>query len=209
MEQVPDSLSWQAVSELVNELGDKKWLGLRIQQERKLRGWSQARLSEEMTKAGQPLHQSSISKIEPPDEDRRGGRPRGEGSTRSVTIEEALGLSKVLSIPLGELLLPPDAVRDVSAWQGYMRAAELKNKAVHYGDEYVDVIERIRPAFASSRPMAQRLLAHRSALMQKHESELRELTERDGGPWSEEVLEGSLKPPAVTVIDDILEVDEP
>src|SRR5680860_1410878 len=85
MEQVPDSLSWQAVSELVNELGDKKWLGLRIQQERKLRGWSQARLSEEMTKAGQPLHQSSISKIEPPDEDRRGGRPRGEGSTRSVT----------------------------------------------------------------------------------------------------------------------------
>jgi len=185
MEQVPDSLSWQAVSELVNELGDKKWLGLRIQQERKLRGWSQARLSEEMTKAGQPLHQSSISKIEPPDEDRRGGRPRGEGSTRSVTIEEALGLSKVLSIPLGELLLPPDAVRDVSAWQGYMRAAELKNKAVHYGDEYVDVIERIRPAFASSRPMAQRLLAHRSALMQKHESELRELTERDGEPWSD------------------------
>lgn len=50
-----------------------------------------------------------------------------------MTIEEALGLSKVLGIPLGELLLPPDAVRDVSAWQGYMRAAELKNKAVHYG----------------------------------------------------------------------------
>ena len=209
MEQVPDSLGWQAVSELVNELGDKKWLGLRIQQERKLRGWSQARLSEEMTKAGQPLHQSSISKIEPPDEDRRGGRPRGEGSTRSVTIEEALGLSKVLNIPLGELLLPPDAVLDVSAWQGYMRAAELKNKAVHYGDEYVDVIERIRPAFASSLPMAQRLLAHRSALMQKHESELRDLAERDGEPWIEEMLEGSPKPPAVTVIDDILEVDEP
>ncbi|NMM33491.1 MAG: helix-turn-helix transcriptional regulator [Phycicoccus sp.] len=209
MEQVPDSLSWQAVSELVNELGDKKWLGLRIQQERKLRGWSQARLSEEMTKAGQPLHQSSISKIEPPDEDRRGGRPRGAGSTRSVTIEEALGLSKVLSIPLGELLLPPDAVRDVSAWQGYMRAAELKNKAVHYGDEYVDIIDRIRPAFASSRPMAQRLLAHRSALMQKHESELRDLAERDNEPWSEELLEGSPKPPAVTVIDDILEDDEP
>ena len=209
MEQVPDSLSWEAVSELVNELGDKKWLGLRIQQERKLRGWSQARLSEEMTKAGQPLHQSSISKIEPPDEDRRGGRPRGEGSTRSVTIEEALGLSKVLSIPLGELLLPPDAVRDVSAWQGYMRAAELKNKAVQYGDEYMDVIDRIRPAFASSRPMAQRLLAHRSALMQKHESELRDLAERDGELWIEEMLEGSPQPPAVTVIDDILEDDEP
>ena len=209
MEQVPDSLGWQAVSELVNELGDKKWLGLRIQQERKLRGWSQARLSEEMTKAGQPLHQSSISKIEPPDEDRRGGRPRGEGSTRSVTIEEALGLSKVLSIPLGELLLPPDAVRDVSAWQGYMRAAELKNKAVQYGDEYMDVIDRIRPAFASSRPMAQRLLAHRSALMQKHESELRDLAERDGELWIEEMLEGSPQPPAVTVIDDILEDDEP
>jgi len=209
MEQVPDSLSWQAVSELVNELGDKKWLGLRIQQERKLRGWSQARLSEEMTKAGQPLHQSSISKIEPPDEDRRGGRPRGEGSTRSVTIEEALGLSKVLSIPLGELLLPPDAVPDVSTWQGYMRATELKNKALHYGDEYVVVLERIRPAFASSRPMTQSLLAHRSALMHKHESELREQTERDGEPWSEEVLEGTPKPLAVTVIDDILEVDEP
>ena len=209
MEQIPDSLSWHAVSELVNELGDKKWLGLRIQQERKLRGWSQARLSEKMTKAGQPLHQSSISKIEPPDEDRRGGRPRGEGSTRSVTIEEALGLSKVLSIPLGELLLPPDAVRDLSAWQGYMRAAELKNKAVHYGDEYADGIERIRPAFASSRPMAQRLLAHRSALMQKHESELRDLAERDGEPWIEEMLEGSPKPAAVTVIDDILEDDEP
>jgi hypothetical protein len=207
---VGDPLSWNEVSKLVNEVGNEKWLGQRIQTERKTRRWSQARLSTEMAKVGHPLHQSAISKIEPPDEDRRGGHPKGRSVTRSVTIGEAVGFSKVFGIPLGELLLPPDAVRNASAWQGYVNAVELKNKAQHCTREYENALERIRPIFRTDALLALRLLQHQSAVTDAHEKDLRTTAAPHGEEpsWDPETREAHRTPAALTVIDDILRPEE-
>lgn len=198
-----DPLGWNEVSKLVNEVGNEKWLGRRIQTERKTRGWSQARLSAEMEQVGHPLHQSAISKIEPPDDDRRGGHPKGGGVKRSVTIGEAVGFSKVFGIPLGELLLPPDIVRNALAWQGYVDAVELKDKAQQYAREYEDALERIRPIFVADALLALRLRQHQSAVLDAHEKELR--INAPWSSWNPETLEANSRTPAaVTVIDDIL-----
>jgi transcriptional regulator with XRE-family HTH domain len=207
---VHEPFTWSEGSELVNELGNEKWLGQRIQTERKVRGWSQAKLSDKLAKAGHPLHQSAISKIEPPDEDKRGGRPRGAVSgKRSVTIDEAVGFSKVFKIPLGELLLPPDAVRDAAAWRRYLRAAELQNGIRDLRGQLEDEIFWSRPAFAASEPLRRRLREHSQEVRRKVTAELQESTERDGTePFGSEALEAAM-PPAVTVADDILRTEEP
>lgn len=205
-----DPLGWNEVSKLVNEVGHEKWLGQRIQTERKARGWSQARLSAEMAKVGNPLHQSAISKIEPLDEEKRGGRPRGGGVKRSVTIGEAIGFSKVFGIPLGELLLPPDVLRNSSAWRGYVDAVELKQKAQHYTREYENALQRIRPIFASDALLVVRLLQHQAAIMDAHKNDLEinvALHSKEAS-WDPETLEAHRTPSALTVIDDILRPEE-
>ena len=206
---VHEPFTWSEGSKLVNELGSERWLGQRIQTERKVHGWSQAKLSDELAKAGHPLHQSAISKIEPPDGDKRGGRPRGAVSgKRSVTIDEAVGFSKVFEIPLGELLLPPDAVRDAAAWQRYLHAAELQNEIRHLSDDLEDEIFWSRPAFAASEPLRRRLREHSQEVRRKVTAELQESAERDGTePFGSEALEAAM-PPAVTVADDILRTEE-
>jgi hypothetical protein len=204
---VEDPLGWNEVSKLVNEVGNEKWLGQRVQTERKARGWSQARLSVEMAQVDHPLHQSAISKIEPPDEDRRGGHPKGRSVTRSVTIGEAVGFSKVFGIPLGELLLPPDVVRNAMAWQGYVDAVELKDKAQQYAREYEIALERIRPVFVGDALLALRLLQHQSAVLDAQKEGLR--VNAAWSSWDPEALEADRRTPAAAiVIDDILRPEE-
>ena len=202
---VHEPFSWSEGSELVNELGSERWLGQRIQTERKVHGWSQAKLSDELAKAGHPLHQSAISKIEPPDEDKRGGRPRGgTAGRRSVTIGEAVGFSKVFGIPLGELLLPPDAVRDAAAWQRYLHAAELQNEIRYLTGQLEDEIFWSQQTFAASEPLRLRLREHRQEVAREFAARDREMSDKDGvEPASPEDLEANM-PPAVTVADDIL-----
>ncbi|MHB9759895.1 helix-turn-helix domain-containing protein [Streptomyces sp. BYX5S] len=67
----------------------------RIRTEREVRAWSTAKLAEEMTKAGHPINQSAIWRIE-------SGKPR-----RRVNLDEALGFCKVFDLPLDELTSPP------------------------------------------------------------------------------------------------------
>lgn len=122
-----DAVSWSEGNDLINELGDERWLGQRIQEERKRRGWSQAELSRQMAKAGYPLHQSAISKIEPVDPDQTLGRRRSgqRPERRSVTIAEVKGFSKVFGIPFGELLLPRRALDEIAAWREYVEAGRV------------------------------------------------------------------------------------
>jgi len=202
---VHEPFTWSEGSKLVNELGSERWLGQRIQTERKVRGWSQAKLSDELAKAGHPLHQSAISKIEPPDEDKRGGRPRGAVSgKRSVTIDEAVGFSKVFDIPLGELLLPPDAVRDAAAWQRYLRATELQKEIRYLKGQLEDEIFWSRPAFAASEPLRLRLREHRQEAARELAAKSHAMSDKDGTErLSPEDLEANMPPP-VTVADDIL-----
>jgi transcriptional regulator with XRE-family HTH domain len=205
-----DPFSWGDGSRLVNELGSEHWLAQRIQTERKTRGWSQARLSREMAGAGHPMHQSAISKIEPPDPDQKVGRRRRDDSSerRSVTIGEAVGFAKVFGIPLGELLLPPDAVRDALTWRRYLEACEAEGEARDATRRYEDLLSWIRPVVRQRPELAERLRAHRAEVMAQVEAELREVVERDGDTWGPHILTQYRMPPAVIAADDVLRDDQ-
>ncbi len=95
------ALDYEGAHKLVVGLGREGLLAERIEQERKARGWSQERLVKEMAKAGCPLPQSAISKIERP----------GPGGRRAITLDEALAFSRVFDTPLPELVVPRDAIR--------------------------------------------------------------------------------------------------
>lgn len=84
-----------------DEFASEEALARRITYERDRRGWSPGGLAALMTKAGYPLNQSSVWKIE-------NGQPR-----RKITVDEMIGFSKVFEIPIDELLRPAGAwVRD-------------------------------------------------------------------------------------------------
>ena len=119
MDEHDAPLTWRKGNELLASRGNERWLAERVLSERKHRGWSQAQLSKELAKVGSPLQQSAISKIESP--------PKGE--RRSISIGEAIGFARVFGIPLGELLLPPDAIWDAELFDGLAKVAELYEAA--------------------------------------------------------------------------------
>ncbi|MGW4796331.1 helix-turn-helix domain-containing protein [Nonomuraea sp. NPDC004297] len=75
-------------------------VALRVAWEMRRRGWSQERMAQELTNAGCPTNQSSISKIV---------NPKPDGSRRSISIDEAIAMAQVFGTPLEELPLPPEA----------------------------------------------------------------------------------------------------
>lgn len=187
-----DPFTWAEGNALVNALGDERWLAQRVQSERQARGWSQQRLSKELGIAGHPLQQSAISKIESAE----------PGVGRTITIGEAVGFAKVFGIPLGELLLPPDAVRDRRAWHLFLDAAQHNNDMRHSRDKYQHCIDRI----ANGQPgdeFKNRLVLQRQQVLERSAAELRDIARNDGDPddyYSAEVD----PPPMVQAIDDIL-----
>lgn len=94
-------VSWTEGSRLVAEFGNEDHLAARITTEREARGWSQSQLSREMAGIGRPIPQTAISKIENP---QRGGR-------RAISVDEAVGFSKLFGVPLGELLMPASTLK--------------------------------------------------------------------------------------------------
>jgi transcriptional regulator with XRE-family HTH domain len=129
-------LKWDPLSWLVYEAGSEDHLAEQMVRERKWRGWSQERLAKEMTMAGCPTSQSSISKIE---------RPVG-GRRRDITAEEAIALSRVFRRPLGELLLPANAEGDLLSGfaSGPRLARELEAKEGEYQTVVAELAERTR-----------------------------------------------------------------
>ncbi|MFJ9523370.1 helix-turn-helix domain-containing protein [Kitasatospora sp. NPDC101801] len=74
----------------------------RVRLEREARGWSTAELAKRMTKAGYPINQSSVWRIE-------SGEPR-----RRINLDEAIGFAKVFELTLEDFLgpaLPADEKR--------------------------------------------------------------------------------------------------
>jgi transcriptional regulator with XRE-family HTH domain len=188
-----DPFSWSAGSKLVNEVGGERWLAKRIQTERKARGMSQAGLSKAMSDHGHPLHQSAISKIEAP--------PENEGP-RTITIGEAIGFSKVFGIPLGELLLPPDATANVEAWQKYTQAADLRYEIDRLTRRYDDLIAYLRQPEVRALPgFTEQLIAHREGL-QGVDPGLARLPDSEA---KSRLVASAQFPEAVAVIDEILD----
>lgn len=126
-------LSWPEAHKLVVALGREDYLAERIKTEREARGWSQERLSVEMGKGGCPIHQSAISKIEKP---ARGGR-------RAITVEEAIAFSRVLDIPLVELVLPAEAMGNASILKDFADGPALGRAADGAQMRYREVVERL------------------------------------------------------------------
>jgi len=77
-------------------LASEDALARRITYEREQRSWSPGGLANLMTKAGCPIGQSAIWKIE-------NGNPR-----RKITVDELLTFAKVFEVEVTNLLLPPE-----------------------------------------------------------------------------------------------------
>lgn len=207
--RMTQALTWEQGDELLRAVGSERWLAKRIRDERSAREWSQAELSRKLTEVGHSMHQSAISKIEAPF---GGGRDR-----RAITIDEALGFSKVFKIPLGELLLPPDAVRDVEIWKVFVATAELRNDLRTLGDQYDYNVEALRINLAVSPKTCERLRSYRAEIMEGVEAQLREMEDDENErrsvrgeaarPWDPRAPELN-RPPVVLVIDELLADDE-
>ncbi|GAA1018901.1 hypothetical protein Aple_025450 [Acrocarpospora pleiomorpha] len=83
------------------QASDEENIARRIEWEMIQRGWSQERLSKEMTDVGCPMHQSSISKIVKPRERRR-----------SISVDEAVAFARVFKLSLDELRQPIEVLRN-------------------------------------------------------------------------------------------------
>jgi transcriptional regulator with XRE-family HTH domain len=126
-----DPITWGEGSRLVQELGREDHLARRLRTEREKRGWSQERLAREMTKAGCPVPQSAVSKIE-----KSAGR-------RAISVDEGIALSKVFELPLDELLLPQDALRDVQMLRDVARGPVVAREAYLADLEYRELVARV------------------------------------------------------------------
>jgi transcriptional regulator with XRE-family HTH domain len=84
----------------------------RIALEREVRGWSTTELAARMTKAGVPMNQTAVWRIE-------NGTPR-----RKITLDEALGFARVFELPLEELMSPPLEGVDIEGLRIVQEAVE-------------------------------------------------------------------------------------
>lgn len=101
-------------------------LARRVEYERKRRGWSQERLAALMAKAGVPVHQSAISKIE------------RTTDRRAIAVDEALAFARVFEIPVLEMLQPVSAAMSAEVerlWKQLLADTDLARLAQIKADE--------------------------------------------------------------------------
>lgn len=114
------------------DLASEDALAARIAAERRRRGMSQEQLAsavEEILGGGFP--QSAISKIE---------RPRGR---RAITVDEALAFSRVLQIPLVDLMLPAAVALTARVREAVEQAAQIKANYDAVGRRLAAAIEEL------------------------------------------------------------------
>ncbi|MFC7806109.1 helix-turn-helix transcriptional regulator [Streptomyces olivaceus] len=108
----------------------------RIKMEREVRDWSTAKLAEEMTKAGHPINQSAIWRIE-------SGKPR-----RRVNLDEALGFCKVFDLSLDDLTSVPGQLMNpqvrrlvgeyVAKWKEWRALSRAQDRIMAELKEYAE-----------------------------------------------------------------------
>lgn len=103
----------------------------RIALEREVRGWSTTELADRMTKAGVTMNQTAVWRIE-------NGKPR-----RKITLDEALGFSRVFEIPLEELMSPPQEGIDLDGRRAVQEAVEAFYEARDAQDRLHDAVVAI------------------------------------------------------------------
>jgi transcriptional regulator with XRE-family HTH domain len=100
-------------------------LAERVRLEREARGWSTGALAERMTKAGYPMNQSAIWRIE-------SGTPR-----RRINLDEGIGFAEVFATSLEDLLSPPQLAM-------HSRVKELIQEVRQAFDDYLDRHPEVR-----------------------------------------------------------------
>jgi len=143
---------------LVAELAGEYQLASRLKTEREDRGWSQGELSRRMKQVGVDLNQSSISKI--------------EASARSISVDELLGFSKTMNIPVMGLLLPGDVKTEAEGWRKFLEAVEHLQVARNASKDYSFAIRYVRNRTAISENLKRRIEEFNAASTEKLRAEL-------------------------------------
>ncbi|MFG1844896.1 helix-turn-helix domain-containing protein [Micromonospora carbonacea] len=127
----------------------------RLRLRRRMMGWSQQRLTDEMAKRGYPWHQTTVAKV--------------EAGERRLSLGEATVLARVLGSDLESMTTP--VVRDTREQLRELRLRELE--VLH--QRMIDYHERMMSAevdLASADDMVENAMAQRAAAAAKlHEAE--------------------------------------
>jgi transcriptional regulator with XRE-family HTH domain len=174
-----DPFSWSEGSRLIGEVGREDHLAARITSERQARGWSQETLAREMTKAGCPIPQSAISKIENP----------AVGGRRAITVDEAIAFAKLFDIPLGELLLPQEALATVSTLRDLADGPSLLSGMLGAQQRYADLVRRLATATANDGYWAGQLADEMEDAIRQTQSQGRDLRDSVRVTFLREVIE--------------------
>ncbi|MDH6123176.1 helix-turn-helix transcriptional regulator [Kitasatospora sp. GP82] len=141
----------------------------RVALEREVRGWSTTELAARMTKAGVPMNQTAVWRIE-------NGNPR-----RKITLDEALGFARVFELPLEELMSPPLEGVDIEGRRVVQEAVEAFYEAR-------DAQDRLHHAVVA---IADYIAAHPDSSTGIHEQCLRLMgEERDARALTEYIESG-------------------
>ncbi len=131
MTEVP--LPVQITAQLMADHGSELNLARRIAELRGARGWSQETLAAAMQKAGCPIPQSAISKIERP----------GPGGRRAITVDEAIAFAKVFEVSFAELVLPAGAQDSVLLFRLLMVGPNYRRQIEKHQQRYDELLEQL------------------------------------------------------------------
>lgn len=105
----------------------------RVEHEITRRGWSQDRVAKEMTSAGHPMHQSSVSKIVSPK----------DGKRRSISVDDLLGFAEIFGLTIEELMAPLETVWATELRESLVRLVELATAREAIDEEAAQVTTRV------------------------------------------------------------------
>lgn len=106
-------------------------LARRIAHERESRGMSYEGLASRMTRAGCPIQASAIYKIEKSDPPRR------------IVVAELVAFSQVFSVPVEQLLLPPELVAADEIAELVMAWSRAQDRTISAQQEETEAWERV------------------------------------------------------------------
>ncbi|MFJ4410731.1 helix-turn-helix transcriptional regulator [Streptomyces sp. NPDC088910] len=142
----------------------------RIALERETRGWSTTELAARMTKAGVPMNQTAVWRME-------NGKPR-----RKITLDEALGFARVFELPLEELMSPPLDGIDLEGRRFVQEAVEAFYESRDAQDRLHRAVTTIA-AYLKAHPDSSTAIHQQALRLMGEERDARALTEyiEDGG----------------------------
>ncbi|MFI6152157.1 helix-turn-helix domain-containing protein [Kitasatospora sp. NPDC051170] len=136
----------------------------RVALEREVRGWSTTELAARMTKAGVPMNQTAVWRIE-------NGNPR-----RKITLDEALGFARVFELPLEELMSPPLEGVDIEGRRVVQEAVEAFYEARDAQDRLHHAVVAIAE-YVATHPDSSKGIHEQCLRLMGEERDARALTE--------------------------------